>query len=52
MTRDQMRSHVGRLIKGKPVQGDGPERWIEARRAWRYSTRIGRRQIDLLMRVE
>ncbi len=51
MNRNQMRSHVGRLIKGKPAQGDGPERWTEARRAWRYSTRIGRRQIDLLMRV-
>lgn len=51
MNRDQMRSHIGRLIKGKPVQSDGPARWIEARRAWRFSTRVGRRQLDLLMKV-
>jgi dienelactone hydrolase len=51
MNRDQMRSTIGRLIKGKPVQSDGPERWIDARRAWRYSNRIGRRQVDLLLRA-
>lgn len=51
MNRDRMRSHVGRIIKGKPVQSDGPERWIDARRAWRYSTRVGRRQVDLLLRA-
>lgn len=51
MNRDRLRSHIGRLIKGRPASSDDPDRWVDARRVWRFSTRIGRRQVDLLLRV-
>lgn len=51
MNRNQVRARIGRLAQGPPVVSDDPERWVQARRAWRYSPRVGRRQIDLLLRV-
>lgn len=50
MNRDRIRARISRVVQGPPARGDGPERWGQARRAWRYSPRLGRRQLDLLLR--
>lgn len=51
MKREVVRFRIARLVQGAPATGDGPERWVDARRAWRHSPRVGRRQLDLVLRA-
>ncbi len=50
MKREVVRSRIARFVQGAPASGDGPEWWVDARRAWRHSPRVGRRQLDLVLR--